>query len=117
MVGRPFSLVVMYASRFRECVCTERNRMGGTRKKWASQRPRATLRREVHAAQKALEAQRGERELLQAFHRGAGFGDLRQLSCGVLEVAEEVLVGPEGFGSLAGLLQHLTQVKLAQEIG
>jgi len=48
------SLVVMYASRFRECVCTERNRMGGTRKKWGSQKSRATLRREVHAAQEVL---------------------------------------------------------------
>jgi len=85
--------------------------------KRGSQRLRASLRREVHAAQKALEAQRRERGLLQAFHCGAGFGDLRQPGCGVLEVAEEVLVGPEGFGSLAGLLQHLTQVKLAQEIG
>ena len=29
-----FSLVAMYAGRFRNCVCTERNRIGGARKKW-----------------------------------------------------------------------------------
>jgi hypothetical protein len=49
----------MYASRFRNCVCTERNRIGGARKKWGSQRPRATLRREIHAAQEFLDARVG----------------------------------------------------------
>jgi hypothetical protein len=51
-----FSLVAMYASRFRDCVCKERNRAGGARKKRGSQRPRATLQWEVHAAQEVLEA-------------------------------------------------------------
>jgi len=69
-----FSLVAMYASRFGSFVCAERNRIGGARKKWESQRPSATLLREVHAALVALEAQRGERGLHQAFHRGPGLG-------------------------------------------
>ena len=56
-----FSLVVMYASRFRNCVCAERNRTGGAGKKRGSQRPRATLRREVHAAQEFLKARAGPR--------------------------------------------------------
>jgi hypothetical protein len=47
------------ASRFRNCVCTERNRIGGARKKWGIQRPGATLRREIHAAQEVLEARVG----------------------------------------------------------
>ena len=50
------SLVAMYASRFRNCVRTERNRAGGGRKKRGGQSPRATLRREVHAAQQVMEA-------------------------------------------------------------
>jgi hypothetical protein len=53
------SLVVMYASRFRNCLCAERNRIGGARKKRGSQKPRATLRQEVHAAQEVLEARVG----------------------------------------------------------
>jgi hypothetical protein len=52
-------LVAMYASRFRNSVCTERNRIGGACKKWGSQRSRATLQREVHAAQEVLEARVG----------------------------------------------------------
>ena len=44
------SLVVMYASRSRNCVCAERNRIGGARKKRGSQKPRATLRWEIHPA-------------------------------------------------------------------
>jgi hypothetical protein len=35
-VSRAVSLVPMYASRFRNCVCTERNRIGGARKKWGA---------------------------------------------------------------------------------
>jgi len=46
----------MYASRFRDCVCAEQNRIGGAHKKWGSQKLRATLRWEIHAAQEALEA-------------------------------------------------------------
>ena len=48
--------VAMYASRFRNCVCTERNHIGGARKKRGSQMPRATLQREVHTAQEVQEA-------------------------------------------------------------
>ena len=62
-----FSLVAMYASRFRSCAFAERNCMGGRRKKWGSQKTRATLRREIHAAQKVLEA----RVLEQAIGYGA----------------------------------------------
>jgi len=54
-----FSLVVMYASRFRNCTCTERNRIGGARKKRESQEAWGALRREIHAAQQALEARVG----------------------------------------------------------
>jgi len=46
----------MSASRFRNCAFAERNRIGGARKKWGSQKPRATLRREIHAAEGVLEA-------------------------------------------------------------
>jgi len=106
----------MYASRFRNCVCTERHRIGGARKKRGSQWLRATLRREVHAAQEALEAQTGGRGLHQAFHRGPGLGDLRQLSSGILEVAQEFLVGVDGFGFLAGLFQDFPQIELRQGI-
>jgi hypothetical protein len=59
----PCSLVAMYAGRFRNCVYAEPNRIGSARKKWASQRPRATLRRKIHAAQDALEAEAGVREV------------------------------------------------------
>ena len=51
----------MYASGFRNCAFTERNRMGGARKKRGGQKPQATLRREIHAAQEALEARAGAR--------------------------------------------------------
>ena len=58
-----FSLVVMYASQFRNCVSTERNRIGGPRKKRGSQKTRATLRRDVHAALEALEARGGAKQV------------------------------------------------------
>lgn len=48
--------MALYARRFRNCVCTERNRIGGTRKKRGSQKPRAILRWTIHAAQRVLEA-------------------------------------------------------------
>ena len=51
-----FSLVVMHASRFRNCVYAERDRIGGERKKRGSQKTRATLRREVHEPQEVLQA-------------------------------------------------------------
>jgi len=51
-----FSLVAMHVSRFRNCAFAERNRIGGARKKWESQKPRVNLRREIHAAQECLEA-------------------------------------------------------------
>jgi hypothetical protein len=51
-----FSLVAMHASRFRNCVYTERNRIGGRHEKRGSQKLLATLRREVRAAQEVLEA-------------------------------------------------------------
>jgi len=54
-----FSLVVMCVTRFCNYRCTERNRIGDARKKRGSQWPRATLRREVHAAQEVLEARVG----------------------------------------------------------
>jgi hypothetical protein len=57
------SLVAMYASRFRNCVCAERNRIGGAHNKRGSQKPRATLRREIHAAQEFLKARAGVREI------------------------------------------------------
>jgi hypothetical protein len=53
------SLVVMYASPFRDCAFAERNRIGGARKKKRSQKTWGTLRREVHAAQEVLEARVG----------------------------------------------------------
>ena len=53
------SLVAMYASRFRNCVCAERNPIGGARKNRRSHKTRVTLRREVHAAQEVLEARVG----------------------------------------------------------
>jgi len=59
----PFSLVVMYASRFRKCVCAERNRIGGAREKRGGQRPRATLRWEVHATQEVLDARGGAQQV------------------------------------------------------
>jgi hypothetical protein len=49
----------MHASRFRNCAFAERSSIGGARKKGGSQRPRAALRREIHAAQEALEARVG----------------------------------------------------------
>ena len=55
----------MYASRFRNCAFTERNRIGDARKKWRSQKPRVTLRREVRMAQEVLEARTGAQGLLQ----------------------------------------------------
>jgi hypothetical protein len=70
------------------------------------------LRREVHAPPEAWEAHRGERGLLQAFQRGPGLGDLRQLGSGILEVAQEFLVGLEGLGLLAGLFQDFPQIEL-----
>ena len=74
------------------------------------------LRGEVHAAQEALEAQRGERGLHQAFHCGPGLSDLRQLGSGMLEVAQEFLVGLESFGFLASLFQDFPQIELRQDI-
>ena len=53
--------MAMHASRFRNCVYTERNRIGGRHEKRGSQKLLATLRREVHAAQEVLEAQVGPR--------------------------------------------------------
>ena len=47
----------------RNSVCGERNRIGGARKKRGSQKPRATLRREIHAAQEVLEARVGAHEV------------------------------------------------------
>jgi hypothetical protein len=58
-----FFLVAMCASPFRNCACAERNHMGGRRRKRGSQRPRATLRREIHAAQEGLEAWVGASEI------------------------------------------------------
>jgi hypothetical protein len=53
------SLAAINGSRFRNCVFAERNRIGGAHKKRGSQRPRKTLRREIHAAQEVLEARVG----------------------------------------------------------
>jgi hypothetical protein len=62
-----FSLVAMCVSRFRNCALAERNHIGDARKIWGSQKPRATLRREVHVAQEGLEARAGLESLLRAF--------------------------------------------------
>ena len=104
----------MHARRFRTSAFAERDRIGGTRKKKGRRRPRAILRREVHAAREIQEAQRGEHGLHQALHCGLDLGDLRQLGSGILEVAQELLVGLEGFGFLASLFQDLPQIKLRQ---
>ncbi len=79
-----------------------------------NQKPRATLRREFHAAREILEAQRDEHGLHQALHCGLDLGDLRQLGSGILEAAQELLVGLEGFGFLASLFQDLPQIELRQ---
>jgi hypothetical protein len=58
-----FSRVAIHASRFRNCAFAERNRIGGPRKKRGSQKTRATLRRDVHAALEALEARGGAKQV------------------------------------------------------
>ena len=68
-------LVVMYASRFRNCVCAERNRIGGARRKWGSQRPRATLRWEIHAAQEVLETRVGAQGVKRGSYLQERHGD------------------------------------------
>jgi hypothetical protein len=57
-----FSLVPVYASRFRNCICTERNHIGGGRRKWGNYGLRAILRREIYPAQEVLEARLGARQ-------------------------------------------------------
>jgi len=79
-----------------------------------NQKPRATLRREFHAALEILEAQRGEHGLHQTLHCGPDLGDLRRLGSGILEVAQELLARLEGFGFLASLFQDLPQIELRQ---
>jgi hypothetical protein len=64
-----FSRGFMDTGRLRNCMCTEENRIGGTRKKSRSQKTRAILRGEVHAAHKVLEAQVG----VQAVKSRLGF--------------------------------------------
>ncbi len=64
--------------------------------------------------QEALDRQTSQRGLLQAFHCGPGFVDLRQLGSGILEVAQEFLIGLEGFGFLAALFQDFPQIELRQ---
>jgi hypothetical protein len=50
-------------------VCSsQRNRVGGARRKRGSQRARATLRREVHAAREVLEARVGAQGIIPALH-------------------------------------------------
>ena len=49
---------------------------------------------------------------LHALQGGAGFGNLRQLGSRVLEVAQEFLIGVDGIGFPAGLLENSSQVKL-----
>ena len=88
----------MYASRFRNCVGAERNRIGGARKKRGSQKTRATLRREVHAAQMALEARAGARGLSQLCVFRLGFLQDRNIRVGVFPERKEVLIGGAGFG-------------------
>ena len=92
------SLVAMHAGRFRNCVCTDRNRIGGVRKKWGSQRLRATLRREVHASHQILEARVGARGLFQLCVFRLGFLQHGNTRVGVFPDCEEVLIGGAGFG-------------------
>ena len=87
-----FPLVAMHASRFRNCVGAERNRVGGARNKWGSQRPRATLRLEIHAAQEALEARAGARGLFQICVLRLGFLQDGDVGISVLPEREEILV-------------------------
>ena len=87
-----FPLVAMHASRFRNCVGAERNRVGGARNKWGSQRPRATLRLEIHAAQEALEARAGARGLFQICVLRLGFLQDGDIGVGVSPKAQEVLI-------------------------
>jgi len=92
------SLVVMYASRFRNWVCAERNRIGGARKKWGSQRAREILRRKVHAAQEVLETRVGARGLFQLCVLRLRFLQDGDVGVGVSPEREEILIGGAGFG-------------------
>ena len=75
------------------CVCTERNRLGGAGKKRGSQRPRAILGREIHAAQEVSEAGStdGEQAWAGGTHAGAPLmakqSVPRAACCAILRVA------------------------------
>jgi hypothetical protein len=91
----------MHAGRFRDCVCAERNRIGGARKKRGSQRPRGTLPREIHVAQEGLEARGGARVSFQLCVFRLGFLQDGDVGVGVLPERKEILIGGAGFGRVA----------------
>jgi len=101
VVGRAVLPFVMYAGRFRNCVCAERSRIGGARKKWGSQKPRATLRREVHTAQEVLEARVGARGLFQLCVLRLGFLEDGNIRVGFFPEREEILIDSGGLGGVA----------------
>jgi len=69
------SLVAIYASRFRSCRCADRNRVGGVRS-GELKAEGVTRRREVHAAQMALEASAGYFKRFSAARASAICGSL-----------------------------------------
>jgi len=99
--GGLFSLVAMYASRFGNFLCAEWNRIGGTSKKSGSQKTRASLRREIHAAQEVLEARAGARGLFQLCVLRLGFLQDGDVGVGVFPERKEILIRGPGFGGVA----------------
>ncbi len=59
----------------------------------------------------------GDQKLEKTLQGGLRFGDLRQASCGILEMAQEFLVEVEGIGFLSFLLKDFGKIELSKRAG